>query len=115
MQGHREHTLGYGSGSTPGRDHDRDASCRGRRKIDVIDTDTSACDDAQPGSAREERGIDDGVGTDDRADSIGSLLFAWIGDERYFISEDASDQLWIYGPKRHNHRTVESHDLTHVL
>jgi hypothetical protein len=43
------------------------------------------------GGAREKRGIDDRVGTDDRADCIGNIWFAWIGDKRNFIAEDAGD------------------------
>ena len=98
--------------STARRDDDRDASCGGRREIDVVDTDTGACDDAQPWGAREKRGIDDGVGTDDRTDGVGDVLFAWIGDERNLLAEDPSDQRRIYGAECHDHRTVDSHDLT---
>ena len=78
----------------------------------MVDTDTGACDDAQPWRAREKRGIDDGVGTDDRADGIGDVLRAWIGDERNLLAEDPSDQRRIYGAECHDHRTVDNHDLT---
>jgi hypothetical protein len=91
MQGQREHALGHGSCSAARCNHDRNASCRGRLEIHVVDTNTGAREDAQPWGAREKRGIDDRVGTDDRADCIGDVRFAWIGDKRNFIAEDAGD------------------------
>jgi hypothetical protein len=91
MQGQREHTLSYSSGSTAWRDDDRDAPCGGRLEIDVVDTDTGACEDAEPRGACEKLGIDDGIGTDDRADCIGDVRFAWIGDKRNLIAEDVGD------------------------
>ena len=78
----------------------------------MVDTDTGACEDAQPWRAREKRGIDDGVGTNDRADGVGDVLRAWIGDERNLLAEDPSDQRRIYGAECHDHRTVDNHDLT---
>jgi hypothetical protein len=57
----------------------------------MVDTHAGAREDAQPWSAREKRGIDDRVGTDDRADGIGDVRFAWIGDKRNVIAEDAGD------------------------
>jgi hypothetical protein len=65
--------------------------CRGRLEIHVVDTETGAREDAQPRGAREKRGIDDRVGTDDRADCIGNVWFTGIGDKRNFIAEDAGD------------------------
>ena len=113
MQGQREHTLGYRPRSAARRDDDRNASCRGRWEIDVIDTNTGACDDAQPWGAREKPGIDDGVGTDDRPDGVGDVACAWFGDERNLFAEDPGDQRRIDGAKCHNHRTVDSHAVTH--
>ena len=78
----------------------------------MVNTNPSACDDAQPWGTREKRGINDGVGPDDRADGVGDVLVAWIGNEGNLLAEDSSDQRWIYGAKCHNHRTVDSHDLT---
>ena len=115
MQGQREHTLGYSSGSTAWRNDDRNASYCGRRQIDVVDTDTGPCDDAQPWGAREKRGIDNGVGTDYRADGIGEILRAWIGDECDFVAEDPSDQRRIHGAECHDHRRVDNHDPTRAL
>jgi hypothetical protein len=112
MQRQRKHTLGYSSGSTPRRDDDRNASSGGRREIDVVYTDPGAGDDTQPWGARKKRGINDGVGPNDRADGVGDILFAWIGNERNLLAEHTSNQRWIYGAKCHNHRTVDSHDLT---
>ena len=57
----------------------------------MVHTDAGACEHAQPWGAPEERGIDDGIGTDDRTRGVGDVLFAWIGDERDFIAEYASD------------------------
>jgi hypothetical protein len=112
MQGQREHTLGYSSGSTARSDDDRDASSGGRPEIDVLDTDARASDDTQPWGAREKCGIDKSVGTDDRAHGIGDVLCAWIGDESDLLAEDPSDQRRIYGAECHDHRTIDSHDLT---
>ena len=81
----------------------------------MVHTDPGAGDDTQPWSAREKRGINDGVGPNYRADGIGDVLFAWICDEGNFLAEDPSDQRWIYGAKCHNQRTVDSHDLTRSL
>ena len=78
----------------------------------MVHTNPGAGDDTQPWGAREERGIDDGVGTNDRTDGVGDVLFAWVGDEGNFLAEDASDQRRIYGPECQDHRTVEGHDLT---
>ena len=78
----------------------------------MIDTDTGACDDAQPGGAHEKRGIDNGVGTNDRADGIGDILLAWIGDERNLLAEGPGDQCRIYAAECHDHRRADSHDLT---
>ena len=114
MQGQCEHPLGHSSRATARRDHDRDAPCGGRLEIDVVDADTGACEDAQPRGASKKRGIHDGIGPDDRADSVGDVLFAWIGDERNFLAEDTSDQRRIDGAKCHDHRTVDSHDLTRL-
>src|SRR4249919_1938528 len=112
MQGQREHTLGHSSGSTAWGDDDRDAPCGGRLEIDVVDTDTGAREDTQPRRAGEKRGIDDGGGTDDGADSAGDVLFAWIGDELNLDAKDPSDQRRFYGTKCHDHRAVDSHDIT---
>jgi hypothetical protein len=112
MQGQRKHTLGYSSGATAGRDHDRDAACCGRLKIHVVDTDTRPCDDAQPWGAGEKRGIDNGIRTHDRADGVSDVVRAWIWDERNLLAEDASDQRRIYGAECHDHRTVDNHELT---
>lgn len=112
MQGQREHALGYGSGSAAWRNDDRNASCCDRRKIDVIDTDTSTGDDPQPRSALEKRDIDDGIGTDDRADGVRDVRFVWIGDERDLLAEDPSDQRRFDRAKCHDHRAVDSHDIT---
>jgi hypothetical protein len=112
MQGQRKHTLSYSSGSAARRDDDRDASSGGRREIDVVHTDPGAGDDTQPRGAREKRGINDGVGPNDRADGVGDVLFAWICDKGNFLAEDPIDQRRIYGAKCHDHRTVDSHDLT---
>jgi hypothetical protein len=57
----------------------------------MVDTHAGAREDAQPWGAREKRGIDDRVGTDDRADGTGDVRFAWIGDKRNVIAEDAGD------------------------
>jgi hypothetical protein len=112
MQGQRKHTFGYSSGPAARRDHDRDASAGGRQEIDMVHADPGAGDDTQPCGAREKRSINDGVGPNDRADGVGDVLLAWICDEGNFLAEDPSDQPWIYGAKCHNHRPVDSHDLT---
>jgi hypothetical protein len=112
MEGQREHPFGHSSRATARRDHDRDASCGGRLEIHVVNADTSACEDAQPRGATKKRGIHDGIGPDDGADSAGNVLFAWLRDERNFITEDTSDQRWIHGAKCNNYRTVDGHDLT---
>jgi hypothetical protein len=57
----------------------------------MVDTHAGAREDAEPWGAREKRGIDDRIGTDDRADGIGDVRFAWIGDKRNVIAEDAGD------------------------
>jgi hypothetical protein len=92
MRKQREYTLGDGSGSTPRCDHDRDTPCRGRAEVDVVDTDTGTRDDAQLCGAGEKRGINDGVGPHDRADGIGDVPRAGIGDKCNFLAEDPGDQ-----------------------
>jgi hypothetical protein len=52
----------------------------------MVDTHAGAREDAQPWGAREKRGIDDRVGTDDRTDGIGDVRFAWIGVKRNVIT-----------------------------
>jgi hypothetical protein len=91
MEGECKHALGHSSSASTRRNHHRDASRRGRREINVVNTDTGAREDAQPWGALEKRGIDDRVGTDDRADGIGDIRFAWIGDKRDVIAENAGD------------------------
>jgi hypothetical protein len=91
MEGECKHALGHSSSASTRRNHHRDASRRGRREINVVNTDTGAREDAQPWGALEKRGIDDRVGTDDRTDGIGDVLLARIGDESNVIAEDASD------------------------
>jgi hypothetical protein len=114
MQGQCEHPLGHSSCATARSDHDGDASRGGRLEIDVVDADTGAREDAEPRGASKKRGIHDGIGPYDGADSAGNVLFAWIGDEQDFIAEDTSDQRRIDGTKCHNHRTVDGHDLTRL-
>ena len=109
MQGQREHTLGHRSGPTAWRDDYRDASCCGRHEIDVIDTDPSACENAQPWGALEKRCIDDDVGPHDRADGLGDVLWGGIGDESDVLAKDPSDQRWIHGAECHHHRTLDRH------
>ena len=114
MQGQCEHPFGHSSRATARRDHDRDAPCCGRLEIDVVDADTGACEDTQPRGASKKRGIDDGVGTNDRAGGVGDVLFAWIGDKLNLLAKDPSDQRRLYGAECYDHRTVDSHDLTRM-
>jgi hypothetical protein len=112
MQGQCEHPLGHSSCATARCDHDRDAACGSCLKIDAVDANTGASEDAQPRGASKKRGIHHGIGPDDGADSAGNVLVAWIGDERKVIAEDTSDQRRIDGTKCHDQRTVDGHDLT---
>jgi hypothetical protein len=57
----------------------------------MVDTHAGAREDPEPWGAREKRSIDDRIGTDDRADGIGDVRFAWIGDKRNVIAEDVGD------------------------
>src|SRR5215213_9361397 len=97
MQGQSEHTLGDRSGTTTWRDHYRYPSFCCLREIDVIDTDASACENAQTWVALEKRCIDDDVGPHDRADGVGDVLWGGIGDESDVLAKDPSDQRWIHG------------------
>jgi hypothetical protein len=60
-------------------------------EIDVVDADTGACEHAQPRGASKKRGVDDGVGTNDRTGGVGDVLFAWICDEFNLLAKDPSD------------------------
>ena len=62
--------------------------------------------------AREKCSIDNGVGTDNRADGVGDVLLGWIGDKGKLPTENPSDQCRIYGAECHDHRTVDTHDVT---
>ena len=78
----------------------------------MIDTDAGACEDTQQRGPCQKRGIDNGLGTDDRAISMSDVGFAWLGDEGNLLAEDPSHQRRLYGAECHDERTVDGHDLT---
>jgi hypothetical protein len=63
----------------------------------MINTDAGTCEDTQQWGSCQKRGIDDGVGTDDRAGSLGDVLFAWVGHEYNLLAEDVNHYRRIYG------------------
>jgi hypothetical protein len=78
----------------------------------MIDTDAGACQDTQPWSPGQKRGIDYGVGTHNRSSSVGDVDFAWFGNEGNLLTEDPSHQRRVYGAECHDERTVDGHELT---
>ena len=62
----------------------------------MVDADAGACEDAQPRGASKKRGIDDGVGTNDRTGGVGDVLFGWIGDELDLLAKHPSNQPRLY-------------------